>query len=57
MDIDTLRQWIAQCDSFSILEIVKVFTGVRTILMEFDHIIEASNRTRDKHFLVYNSQR
>jgi Tol biopolymer transport system component len=56
MDINTLRQWIAQRDSFSILETVDVFTGVRTILKEFDYIIEAPNWTQDGRFLVYNSR-
>jgi len=56
MDINTLREWIAQRDSFSILETVDVFTGERTILKEFEHVIEAPNWTRDGQFLVYNSQ-
>lgn len=56
MDINTLRQWIAQRDSFSILETVDVFTGVRTVLKEFDYIIEAPNWTQDGRFLVYNSR-
>jgi TolB protein len=56
MDIDTLRQWIAQRDSFSILETVDVFTGGRTVLKEFDYVIEAPNWTRDGRYLVYNSR-
>ena len=56
MDINTLRQWIAQRDSYSILETIDVFTGARTILKEFDYIIEAPNWTRDGRFLVYNSR-
>ncbi|MFN8433468.1 MAG: hypothetical protein U0V18_05585 [Anaerolineales bacterium] len=55
MDIETLRQWIAQRDSFSILETVDVFTGERKILKEFDHVIEAPNWTKDGMFLVFNS--
>lgn len=55
MDIKTLRQWLAACDSFSILETVDVFTGVRTVLKEFDTVIEAPNWTRDGRTLVYNS--
>ena len=55
MDIETLRQWIAQRDSFSILETVDVFTGERKILKEFDHVIEAPNWTKDGKHLVYNS--
>lgn len=56
MDIDTLRKWIAQRDSFSILETIDVFSGDRTILKEFDCVIEAPNWTRDGRQLVYNSQ-
>ncbi len=56
MDINTLRQWIAERDSFSILETVDVHTGVRTVLKEFDYIIEAPNWTRDGRQLVYNSR-
>ena len=29
MDIHTLRQWIAQRDSYSILETLDVLTGIR----------------------------
>lgn len=56
MNIDTLRQWVAQRDSFSILETLDVSTGVRTVLKEFDYVIEAPNWTRDGRFLVYNSR-
>ncbi len=56
MDIHTLREWIAQRDSYSILETVDVFTGVRTVLKEFSYVIEAPNWTRDGQFLVYNSR-
>ncbi len=55
MDIETLRQWIAQRDSFSILETVDVHTGERTVLQEYDHVIEAPNWTKDGRFLIYNS--
>ena len=55
MDIETLRQWIAQRDSFSILETVDVFTGERKILKEFDHVIEAPNWTKDGKYLAFNS--
>ena len=55
MDIETLRQWIAQRDSFSILETVDVFTGERKFLKEFDHVIEAPNWTKDGKYLVFNS--
>jgi Tol biopolymer transport system component len=56
MDIETLRKWIAQRDSFSILETVDVHTGVRTVLHEFDFVIEAPNWTRDGRYLVYNAR-
>lgn len=55
MDIDTLRNWIAERDSISILETVDVHTGVRTVLQEFDYVIEAPNWTSDGRYLVYNS--
>ena len=55
MDIETLRQWIAQRDSFSILETIDVFTGERKFLKEFDHVIEAPNWTKDGKYLVFNS--
>jgi TolB protein len=56
MDINTSRKWIAERDSFSILETVDVHTGVRVVLKEFDYVIEAPNWTRDGRYLVYNSQ-
>lgn len=56
MDIEALRKWIAERDSFSILETVNVHTGVRSVLQEFDYIIEAPNWTRDGRYLVYNSR-
>ena len=56
MDIETLRNWIAQRDSFSILETVDVHTGKRTVLQEFDYVIEAPNWTSDGRFLIYNSR-
>jgi Tol biopolymer transport system component len=56
MDIKTLRQWIAERDSFSTLETVDVHTGVRSVLKEFDYVIEAPNWTRDGRYLVYNSR-
>ena len=43
MDIETLRQWLAERDSYSILETVDVNTGVRRALHEFDYVIEAPN--------------
>jgi len=56
MDIDTLRKWIAERDSYSILETVDVHRGERTVLKEFDYIIEAPNWTQEGKYLVYNSQ-
>jgi TolB protein len=56
MDIETLRKWIAERDSFSILETVDINTGERRVLKEFDCVIEAPNWTRDGKYLIYNSQ-
>ena len=55
MDLNTLRQWIAERDTYSILETVDVFTAERTIIHEFDYVIEAPNWTRDGRYLVYNA--
>lgn len=55
MDIDTLRQFMAERDSISILETIDVHTGSRSVLKEFDYIIEAPNWTQDGRYLVYNS--
>jgi TolB protein len=55
VDINTLRQLIAQRDSISILETVDVFTGNRIVLKEFDYVIEAPNWTSDGRYLIYNS--
>ena len=56
MDINTLRQFMAQRDSISILETVDVHTGKRSVLKEFDYVIEAPNWTGDGRYLVYNNQ-
>ncbi|MBT3338097.1 MAG: TolB family protein [Anaerolineae bacterium] len=56
MDIETLRKWLAERDTYSILETVDVQTGERTVLKEFDLVIEAPNWTKDGKSLVYNSQ-
>jgi len=56
MDIHQLRKWIAERDTISILETVNVRTGIRTVLKEFDYIIEAPNWTQDGQYLVYNSR-
>lgn len=42
-------------DDQSILEIYDVETGTRTIVKEFDYLIEAPNWSSDGKFLVYNS--
>lgn len=56
MDINTRRKLIAERDTFSILETVDVHTGNRSVLQEFDYVIEAPNWTRDGKYLVYNSR-
>jgi Tol biopolymer transport system component len=56
MDINTLRQFMAQRDSISILETVDVHNGIRSVLKEFDFVIEAPNWTQDGRYLVYNSR-
>lgn len=55
MDIHNLRKWVAGRDSYSILETVDVFSGQRTVLKEFDTVIEAPNWTQDGKTLIYNS--
>jgi TolB protein len=56
MDINTLRQFMAERDSISVLETLDVHTGARAVLQEFDYVIEAPNWTRDGRHLVYNSR-
>lgn len=56
MDINTLRKFMAERDTFSILETMDVHTGQRKVLKEFDYVIEAPNWTRNGSCLVYNSQ-
>lgn len=56
MDINTLRKYMAERDTFSILETIDVHTGERKVLKEFDYVIEAPNWTSDGEYLVYNSQ-
>jgi Tol biopolymer transport system component len=56
MDIHSLRKLMAERDSISILETVEVHSGNRSVLKEFEHVIEAPNWTRDGRFLVYNSR-
>lgn len=55
MDINYFRKQIAERDSYSFLETVDVFTGKRTVLKEFDFVIEAPNWTKDGRYLIYNS--
>ena len=55
MDIQTLREWLAKRDSISILETIDIHTGERTVLREFDYVIEAPNWTTDGKTLIYNS--
>lgn len=54
MDIHTLRSLMKERDSYSILETLDIVTGERTVLREFDFVIEAPNWTQDGRFLVYN---
>jgi Tol biopolymer transport system component len=56
MNIDTLRRAMAERDTFSILETIDMHTGTRTVLKEFDYVIEAPNWTRDGSYLIYNSK-
>ncbi|MBC6957837.1 MAG: transporter [Chloroflexi bacterium] len=56
MDIETLRKWVAERDTWSTLETMDIFTGARTIRHEFDFVIEAPNWTRDGRYLVYNAR-
>ena len=55
-DIDRLRKLLARPDSFSTLETVDIDTGARTVLKEFDFVVEAPNWTRDGRRLIYNSR-
>lgn len=42
-------------DCFSILETLEISTGERTVLKEFDHVIEAPNWLPDGKHLLYNA--
>lgn len=55
MDSDTIRRLMKERDAISVLETVDVNTGHRSVLKEFDDVIEAPNWTRDGQYLVYNS--
>ncbi|MDR1902297.1 MAG: transporter [Treponema sp.] len=54
--MQTLKPPIVRPDrgTYSVLETVNVDTGKRTVLQEFEDIIEAPNWTRDGKYLVYN---
>lgn len=54
MENDILQRMSDERDTYSILETLDVFSGVRTVLKEFEDVIEAPNWTRDGRYLVYN---
>jgi TolB protein len=56
VDIHELRARIAERDTYSSLETIDIQTKIRTVLHEFDYVIEAPNWTQDGRFLVYNSR-
>lgn len=51
----SLSQSYNERNTFSVLETLDIDSGERTILKEFNDIIEAPNWTKDNRFLVYNS--
>ena len=53
--IEALREHLAQRASTSMLEVMDIGTGVRTVLKVFDQVIEAPNWTPDGQHLIYNS--
>lgn len=55
MDEASIQHYNQQRDSISILETIDIHTGVRTVLKEFEEIIEAPNWTLDGRSLLYNS--
>jgi Tol biopolymer transport system component len=55
MESNILQQISDERDTYSILEVLDVFTGERTVLKEFEDVIEAPNWTHDGRLLVYNS--
>lgn len=55
MEIETLRTKLYRYDSTSVLETIDVYSGVRTVLKNFESVIEAPNWTRDGRRLIYNS--
>ena len=52
--IDKSSPWYRDDDE-SILEVYDVETGERTVLQEFDYLIEAPNWSPDGKFLTFNS--
>ena len=52
---DAFRRMSQERNTFSILETLDVHTGQRTVLREFDDVIEAPNWTSDGRHLIYNS--
>lgn len=53
-NIDKTNPWYRDDDQ-SILEVYDITTGERTVLAEFDYLIEAPNWSPDGKFLTYNS--
>jgi len=56
MDIHTLRKQLERPGAISVLETIDIHSGARTVLKEFDFVIEAPNWTRDGRRLIYNSR-
>ena len=56
MDSETQQKQVTRQDTFSILDTLDVFAGERTVLHEFDTIMEAPNWTQDGKYLVYNAE-
>lgn len=54
MELDKTSPWYRD-DDCSILEMYDITTGERTVLQEFDTLIEAPNWSPDGTFLTYNS--
>lgn len=52
--IDKSNPWYRDDDQ-SVLEVYDITTGERTVLAEFDYLIEAPNWSPDGSFLTYNS--
>jgi TolB protein len=55
MDNASIQRYNQERDSISILETIDIHSGVRTVLKEFEDVIEAPNWTQDGRQLVYNS--